>query len=89
MNVSTTTYRPSSSIAGNKITALYCRLSQEDDLRGESNSILNQKAILKKYADDHNFQNTMYFVSRILCISWTMVTAGRISPDRIGSGSSA
>lgn len=62
MNMSTTTYRPSSSIAGDKITALYCRLSQEDDLRGESNSILNQKAILKKYADDHNFPNTMYFV---------------------------
>ncbi len=62
MNMSTTSYRPSSSIAGDKITALYCRLSQEDDLRGESNSIVNQKAILKKYADDHNFPNTMYFV---------------------------
>lgn len=58
----TTSYRPSSSIAGDKITALYCRLSQEDDLRGESNSIVNQKAILKKYADDQNFPNTMYFV---------------------------
>ncbi len=43
----TTSYRPSS-IAGDKITALYCRLSQEDDLHGESNSIVNQKAILKK-----------------------------------------
>ena len=57
----TTSYRPSS-IAGDKITALYCRLSQEDDLHGESNSIVNQKAILKKYADDQNFPNTMYFV---------------------------
>ena len=55
----TTSYRPSS-IAGDKITALYCRLSQEDDLHGESNSIVNQKAILKKYADDQNFPNTMY-----------------------------
>ena len=45
----------------NKITALYCRLSQEDDLQGESNSIVNQKAILKKYADDHGFPNTMFF----------------------------
>ena len=44
----TTSYRPSSLIAGDKITALYCRLSQEDDLHGESNSIVNQKAILKK-----------------------------------------
>ena len=34
----------------------------EDDLHGESNSIVNQKAILKKYADDQNFPNTMYFV---------------------------
>ena len=35
-----------------KITALYCRLSNDDDLQGESNSITNQKAILKKYADE-------------------------------------
>ena len=54
--------RPSSSIAGDKITALYCRLSRDDDLQGESNSIVNQKAILKKFADDQGFANTMYFV---------------------------
>lgn len=36
-----------------KITALYCRLSQDDMLQGESNSITNQKAILKKYAVDN------------------------------------
>ena len=36
-----------------KITALYCRLSQDDMLDGESNSITNQKAILKKYAEDN------------------------------------
>ena len=57
-----TEYRPSSAIAEDKITALYCRLSQEDDLKGESNSITNQKAILKKYADEHGFRNTMFFV---------------------------
>jgi len=33
-----------------KITALYCRLSRDDELAGDSNSIVNQKAILKKYA---------------------------------------
>ena len=38
-----------------KITALYCRLSQDDGREGESNSITNQKAILEKYAKDHNF----------------------------------
>ena len=33
-----------------KITALYCRLSQEDELEGESNSIKNQKSMLEKDA---------------------------------------
>ena len=45
-----------------KITALYCRLSQEDMLSGESMSIQNQKNILKKYADEHHFFNTRFFV---------------------------
>ena len=45
-----------------KITALYCRLSQDDMLQGESNSITNQKAILKKYAEDNGFSNTVYYV---------------------------
>ena len=45
-----------------KITALYCRLSRDDELQGDSNSILNQKAILQKYADDNGFGNTMFFV---------------------------
>ena len=45
-----------------KITALYCRLSQDDMLQGESNSITNQKAILKKYADDSGFTNTVFYV---------------------------
>ena len=45
-----------------KITALYCRLSQDDMLQGESNSITNQKAILKKYAEDSGFSNLVYYV---------------------------
>ena len=45
-----------------RITALYCRLSNEDDLEGESNSISNQRAILLKYAQDHGFRNTQFFV---------------------------
>ena len=45
-----------------KITALYCRLSRDDELQGDSNSILNQKAILQKYADDNGFTNTQCFV---------------------------
>ncbi|WP_123054414.1 hypothetical protein [Clostridium sp. JN-1] len=34
-----------------KITALYCHLSRDDELQGDPNSIKNQKTILKKYAD--------------------------------------
>ena len=45
-----------------KITAFYCRLSKDDLLQGESNSITNQKAILKKYADDNGFTNTVFYV---------------------------
>src|SRR5574344_1465585 len=47
---------------GEKITALYCRLSRDDELQGDSNSIINQKTILKKYADDNGFTNTQFFV---------------------------
>ena len=54
--------RQPSTIATDKITALYCRLSRDDELQGDSNSILNQKAILQKYADDNNFSNTLFFV---------------------------
>ena len=45
-----------------RITALYCRLSNDDDLNGESNSITNQKAILQKYADDNGFHNAQFYV---------------------------
>ena len=46
----------------NLITALYCRLSQEDMLQGESNSIKNQRMILQKYAEDHGFRNIEYYI---------------------------
>lgn len=49
-------------IDNNKITALYCRLSRDDELQGDSNSIIHQKEILKKYADDNGFKNTEFFV---------------------------
>ena len=44
------------------ITALYARLSQEDALDGESNSIANQKKILLKYATDSGFPNPTFFI---------------------------
>ncbi len=46
----------------NKITALYCRLSRDDELAGDSNSIVNQKAILGKYAKENRFPNQTYFI---------------------------
>ncbi len=46
----------------NKITALYCRLSQEDENSGDSDSIVNQKAILTKYAEENGFKNIQVFV---------------------------
>ena len=45
-----------------KITILYCRLSNEDTLDGESNSIANQRAILTRYAADQGFTNTRILV---------------------------
>ena len=44
------------------ITVLYCRLSNEDALDGESNSIANQRSILQAYADSHGFTNTRTFI---------------------------
>ena len=50
------TYKPG------QITALYARLSQEDTLEGDSNSIVNQKAVLSKYAADNGFSNPVFFI---------------------------
>lgn len=48
--------------ATDKITALYCRLSQEDSLAGESNSVTNQRRILEAYAREHHFTNLSFFI---------------------------
>lgn len=44
-----------------KITALYERLSRDDDLTGDSNSIINQKKLLEDYAKEHGFTNCVHF----------------------------
>ena len=44
-----------------KITALYERLSRDDDLNGESNSITNQKKYLEDYARRNGFENIRHF----------------------------
>ena len=55
-HVTANTYKPG------QITALYARLSQEDTLEGDSNSIVNQKAVLSKYAADNGFSNPVFFI---------------------------
>jgi len=44
-----------------KITALYERLSRDDELVGESNSISNQKTMLEEYAQEHGFENICHY----------------------------
>lgn len=44
-----------------KIIALYERLSRDDDLSGESNSIVNQKKLLEKYALEQGFTNLRHY----------------------------
>lgn len=51
-----------SNLLNEQITALYCRLSQEDENKGDSDSIVNQKAILTKYAEENGFTNIQIFV---------------------------
>lgn len=45
-----------------KITALYCRLSRDDAMQGDSNSIVNQKKMLTRYVEDHGYTNPRFFV---------------------------
>ena len=44
-----------------KITALYERLSRDDDLAGESNSIVNQKKYLETYAEQNGYGNIVHY----------------------------
>ena len=47
--------------AEEKITALYDRLSRDDDLAGDSNSVINQKKYLEGYAAQHSFSNIVHY----------------------------
>ena len=49
-------------VQSGKTTALYCRLSENDKIDGESNSIANQKTILSRYAQERGFGNPKFFV---------------------------
>ena len=45
-----------------RITALYCRLSRDDEYSGESVSIQTQKSMLSQYAKEQGFTNCEFFV---------------------------
>lgn len=45
-----------------RITALYCRLSRDDEYSGDSASIQTQKTMLSQYAKEHGFANCEFFV---------------------------
>lgn len=50
------------STANRNITALYCRLSRDDDTDGDSNSIKHQKEMLLSYAQRNGFINTEFYI---------------------------
>ena len=47
-------------MASQKFNILYGRLSQEDDRAGDSNSIVNQRLLLERYAQTNGFENTIF-----------------------------
>lgn len=51
-----------STLNSQEITALYCRLSRDDDLQGDSNSIVHQKSMLMQYAQTHHFPNPQFYI---------------------------
>ena len=53
---------PYTAMSSEELTALYCRLSRDDELQGDSNSIVNQKKILEKYAREHGYSNFKFYV---------------------------
>ena len=53
------------------LTALYERLSQEDKLDGESNSIANQKKILERYCKDHGLPLTAIMTRTTVILAQT------------------
>ena len=62
---------PYNAMSVEAVTALYCRLSRDDELQGDSNSIINQKKILQKYALEHGYTNFRF----------TLMTAIRKQPS--------
>lgn len=53
---------PYNAMSAEEVTALYCRLSRDDEQEGDSNSIVNQKKILQKYALEHGYNNFRFYI---------------------------
>lgn len=62
MNFQPTTKNKRNKTISEQATALYCRLSCDDDSDGDSNSIKNQKLLLGKYAEEQRFRNPRYYI---------------------------
>ena len=65
----------------NGITALYERLSRDDDNAGESNSIVHQKQMLEDYAMKHGFTNLVHFTDDVLKTEKSLPVSARICPE--------
>ena len=66
----------------NGITALYERLSRDDDNAGESNSIVHQKQMLEDYANKHGFTNIVHFTDD----GWSGASFNRPAWNRLVEG---
>ena len=70
--------------AEEKITALYERLSRDDESAGDSNSIVNQKRILEAYAKQNGFSNLKWYTDeRIILGTSQEVLAPQGFPDLV------
>ncbi len=57
-----------------KITALYERLSRDDESVGDSNSIINQKRYLEGYAADHAYGNIVHYTDESVILGTSQET---------------
>ena len=54
---------PYTAMSSEELTALYCRLSRDDELQGDSNRIVDQQKILEKYAREKGYSNFKLYVA--------------------------
>ena len=64
---------PYNAMSVEAVTALYCRLSRDDELQGDSNSIINQKKILQKYALEHGYTNFRFYIDAAVIIGLKII----------------